>query len=88
MIKAKEGEVFVEGTPTKLLADLATIVRATKETLMKDAKEEFVKERIDYAVKVGLMNEDETKKEAEKKEKEAILALVGELLGGLFDEDK
>ena len=84
MIKAKEGKVSVKGTPSELLADLSTIVRTMKDTLMEDAKEEFVKERIDYAVKIGLMNSDEIKKEAEK----SVLKLVGELLGGLFDEDK
>ena len=88
MIKAKEGAVSIKGTPTELLADLTTIVCAVKDTLMEDAKEEFVKERIDSAVKIGLMNDDEFEKEVEKKKKEITLAFVDKLLGGLFDEDK
>lgn len=59
MIKAKEVAVSVKGTSVELLADLSTAVRAVKETLMEEEKEEFVKKQIDEAVKIGLMNEEE-----------------------------
>lgn len=84
MIKAKDGAVSVEGTPIELLVDLERIVCAVKENLMEEKEEEFAKKQINYAVKVGLMNNGEFKKEVKKK----TLALVDELLGGLFDEDK
>lgn len=84
MIKAKDGAVSVEGTVSELLADLATVVRAVKDTLMEEGKEESVKKQIDYAVKIGLMNDGEVKKEAEK----FALEFVNKLFGGLFDEDK
>lgn len=87
MIKAKEGAVSVKGTSVELLADLSTAVRAVKETLMEKEKEEFVKKQIDYAVKIGLMNDSEFEKEA-KKTKKAVSTFINELLGGIFDEDK
>lgn len=59
MIKAKEGKVSVEGTPIELLADLAVVVRAVKDTLMEEETEKSVKQKIDEAVKIGLMNEEE-----------------------------
>lgn len=84
MIKAKEGAVFVKGTSVELLADLSTAVRAVKETLMEKEKEEFVKKQIDYAVKIGLMNDSEFEKEAKK----AVSTFINELLGGIFNEDE
>lgn len=88
MIKAKDGAVSAEGTSSELLADLSTVVRAVKDALMEEEKEESVKKQIDYAVKVGLMNDGEFENEMKKKAKEAALAFIDGLLGGLFDEDK
>lgn len=88
MIKAKDGAVSVEGTVSELVADLAVVVRAVKETLMEEEKEELVKEQIDYAVKLGLMNDGEFEEEVKKKTKKVALEFVDKLLGGLFDEDK
>lgn len=88
MIKAKEGKVSVEGTPIELLADLAVVVRAVKDTLMEEETEESVKQKIDEAVKIGLMNEEEFKTIQKEKIKEVVKTLFGDLLGGLFDEDK
>lgn len=84
MIEAKEGAVSVKGTSVELLADLSTAVRAVKETLMEKEKEEFVKKQIDYAVKIGLMNDSQFEKEV----KESVSTFIKDLLGGLFDEDK
>lgn len=88
MIKAKEGVASVEGTVSELVADLAVVVRAVKETLMEEEKEELVKEQIDYAVKLGLMNDGEFEEEVKKKTKKVALEFVDKLLGGLFNEDK
>lgn len=57
---------------------------------MEDDKvtEESVKQEIDEAVKVGLMNEEEFRTFQKEKIKEAAPAFVDGLLGGLFDEDK
>lgn len=90
MINTKAGELTLEGSKTELIADLAVIVRGIKESIMEDDKvtEESVKQEIDEAVKVGLMNEEEFRTFQKEKIKEAASAFVDGLLGGLFDEDK
>lgn len=61
MIKTEKGEISLKGSKTELIADLAVVVRGIKETIMEDGKEteESVKQEIDEAVKIGLMNEEE-----------------------------
>lgn len=88
MIEAKEGAVSVKGTSVELLADLSTAVRVVKETLMETEKEEFVKKQIDYAVKIGLMNDSQFEKEVKEKGKKVVSKFIDDLLGWLFDEDK
>lgn len=90
MINIKAGELTLKGSKTELIADLAVIVRGIKESIMEDDKvtEESVKQEIDEAVKVGLMNEEEFRTFQKEKIKEAASAFVDGLLGGLFDEDK
>ena len=86
MINTKKGVITLEGSKPELVSDLAVIVRGIKETIMEDDKEteESVKQDIDKAVKVGLMNEEEFN----KKIKEPVTTLIKDLFGGLFDEDK
>ena len=72
MIKTKDGAVSVKGTAVELLADLSTSVRAVKETLMEKEKEEFIKKQIDYAVKIGLMNDSQFEKEVKEKGKKVV----------------
>ena len=57
---------------------------------MEDGKEteESVKQEINEAVKIGLLNEEEFETVKKEKMKEIVKTLVGELLGGLFNEDK
>lgn len=72
MVKTKEGEITLKGSKTELIADLAVIVRGIKEAIMEDGKEteESVKQEIDEAVKIGLMNEEEFRTiQKEKKSK-------------------
>lgn len=90
MIETKMGEITLKGSKAELIADLAVIVRGIKETIMEDGKktEESVKQEIDEAVKIGLMNEEEFETVRKEKIKEIAKTLFGELLGGLFDEDK
>jgi hypothetical protein len=90
MINTKAGELTLKGSKAELIADLAVIVRGIKVTIMEDDKEteESVKQDIDKAVKVGLMNEEEFRTFQKEKIKEAASAFVDGLLGGLFDEDK
>lgn len=90
MIETKTGEITLKGSKTELIADLAVIVRGIKETIMEDGKEteESVKQEINEAVKIGLLNEEEFEAVKKEKMKEIVKTLVGELLGGLFDEDK
>ena len=90
MIKTKMGEITLKGSKAELIADLAVIVRGIKETIMEDGKktEESVKQEIDEAVKIGLMNEEEFKTIQKEKIKEVVKTLFDDLLGGLFDEDK
>lgn len=60
------------------------------ELTLKGGKEteESVKQEINEAVKIGLLNEEEFETVKKEKMKEIVKTLVGELLGGLFDEDK
>lgn len=90
MIETKMGEITLKGSKTELIADLAVVVRGIKETIMEDGKktEESVKQEIDEAVKIGLMNEEEFKTIQKEKIKEVVKTLFDDLLGGLFDEDK
>ena len=91
MIETKMGEITLKGSKAELIADLAVIVRGIKETIMEDGKEteESVKQEIDEAVKIGLMNEEEFKTIQKEKIKEVVKTLFGELFGGLlFDEDE
>lgn len=90
MIETKMGEITLKGSKAELIADLAVIIRGIKETIMEDGKktEESVKQEIDEAVKIGLMNEEEFKTIQKEKIKEVVKTLFDDLLGGLFDEDK
>lgn len=90
MIETKMGEITLKGSKAELIADLAVIVRGIKETIMENGKktEESVKQEINEAVKIGLMNEEEFKTIQKEKIKEVVKTLFGDLLGGLFDEDK
>lgn len=60
------GKITLEGSKAELISDLAVIVRGIKVTIMEDDKEteESVKQDIDEAVKVGLMNEEEFNKKS------------------------
>lgn len=90
MIETKMEEITLKGSKAELIADLAVVVRGIKETIMEDGKktEESVKQEIDEAVKIGLMNEEEFKTIQKEKIKEVVKTLFDDLLGGLFDEDK
>lgn len=62
MIETKMGEITLKGSKAELIADLAVIVRGIKEVIMNGSEtEESVKQEIDEAVKIGLMNEEEFK---------------------------
>lgn len=55
---------------------------------MAKKTEKSVKQEIDEAVKIGLMNEEEFKTIQKEKIKEVVKTLFDDLFGGLFDEDK
>ena len=90
MINTKQGEITLKGGKAEILADLAVVVREIKEAIMEDDKEteESVNQEINEAVKIGLLNEEEFEAVKKEKIKEIAKTLFGELLGGLFDEDK
>lgn len=90
MIETKMGEITLKGSKAELIADLAIVVRGIKEAIMEDGKEteESVKQEIDEAVKIGLMNEEEFKTIQKEKIKEVVKTLFDDLFGALFDEDK
>ncbi len=90
MIETKMGEITLKGNKAELIADLAVVVRGIKETIMEDGKEteESVKQEIDEAVKIGLMNEEEFKTIQKEKIKEVVSTFIDDLFGGIFDEDK
>lgn len=90
MINTKAGELTLKGSKTELIADLAVIVWGIKESIMEDDKvtEESVKQEIDEAVKIGLMNKEEFETVRKEKIKEIAKTLFSELFGWFFDEDK
>lgn len=90
MIETKMEEITLKGSKAELIADLGVVIRGIKETIMENGKEteESVKQQINEAVKIGLMNEEEFKTIQKEKIKEVVKTLFGDLLGGLFDEDK
>lgn len=90
MIETKEGKTTLKGNKLELMADLAIIVRGIKEAFMEDGEEteKSMKQQIDGAVKTGLMSHEEFKNFKKEKTREIVKTLFGELLGGLFDEDK
>ncbi len=90
MINTKTGELTLKGDKAELIADLAVVVRGIKEAIMEDGEEteESVKQEIDEAVKIGLMNEEEFETVRKEKNKEIAKTLFCELFGGLFNEDK
>ena len=71
MIETKMGEITLKGSKAELIADLAVVIRGIKETIMEDGKEteESVKQQINEAVKIGLMNEKNLKLFKKKKSK-------------------
>lgn len=89
MIKTKKGEITLEGSKAELIADLSVVVRGIKEVIMNGSEtEESAKQQINEVVKVGLMNDEEFENLKKERTKEIVKTLFGELLGGLFDEDK
>lgn len=81
MIETKMGEITLKGSKAELIADLSVAVRGIKETIMEGGKEteESVKQEIDEAVKIGLMNEEEFETVRKEKIKEIAKTLFGEL---------
>lgn len=89
MIETKMGEITMKGSKAELIADLSVVVRGIKEVIMNGSEtEESAKQQINEAVKVGLMNGEEFETLKKEKTKEIVKTLFGELLGGLFNEDK
>ena len=80
MIETKMGEITLKGSKAELIADLAVVIRGIKETIMEDGKEteESVKQEIDEAVKIGLMNEEEFKTIQKEKIKEVVKTLIAD----------
>ena len=78
MIETKMGEITLKGSKAELIADLAVVIRGIKETIMEDGKEteESVKQEIDEAVKIGLMNEEEFKTIQKEKIKEVVKNII------------
>lgn len=89
MINTKQGKITLKGGKVEILADLAVVVRGIKEVIMdRSETEESAKQQINEVVKVGLMNDEEFEKHKKEKMKEVAKSLFGELLGGIFNEDK
>lgn len=61
MIKVNNGNVEVEGIKKDILVDLAALV----ELLFENG---FSKEQIEYAVRLGLMSQEERKEELKRQE--------------------
>ena len=78
MIETKEGEITLKGSKAELIADLGVIVRGIKEAIMKDGKETeaSVKQEIDEAVKIGLMNEEEFETVRKEKNQRSCKSII------------
>ena len=74
MIEVKNGTIKVAGSKVDLMADYSKITNAL---INLDA---FDKDDIEHAVKVGLMTEDERKKEVERLETE-VAQMIAEKIG-------
>lgn len=77
MIETKAGEITLKGSKAELIADLSVTVRGIKEAIMEGGKEteESVKQEIDEAVKIGLMNEEEFKTIQNKKNQGSCISV-------------
>ena len=74
MIEVKNGTIKVAGSKVDLMTDYARITNALINL------EAFNKEDIEHAMKVGLMTEDERKKEVERLEAE-VTQMIAEKIG-------
>lgn len=59
MIKVKKGTLMAVGTIGELLEEYSEITEAIYERLKKLTDEEFAKEQLDLAHKLGFMSEEE-----------------------------
>lgn len=84
MIKTKNGKVDLKGIGPELLADYSTITKPLIEAIGKfEGSEEFGRQAVEHAYKLGTMSEEEIRKEA----KEKVAKLLSELVEKL-NEDK
>ena len=75
MIKIEDGNVFVKGTRTDILADLSTIIAVLKDELGIDKK------TINRVVDIAFMTDDEVIKMLDNELDELIDMLIKELDG-------
>ena len=79
MIKTKDGKGTMKGHPTTLLADYSSITKGLVNALVQNGiPEECTKEMVKNAHRLGLMTDEEVKKEAAEK--------IGNLLKRVADK--
>ena len=79
MIKSKDGILKMKGHPTTLLADYSLIIKGLVDALVQNGiSEEGTKEMVKDAHRLGLMTDEEVKKEAAEK--------IGNLLKRVADK--
>lgn len=59
MIKAEKGNVMVNGSVAELLTEYSTITKSIYEALKNRTDEDFAKEQLELAHKIGFMSEKE-----------------------------
>lgn len=85
MIKCNKGMVEINGNERDLSAEVSIIIQAMYEVFMENGdSSEVAKKKIQEAVKIGLMSDEEREEEIEKKKK-LIKLTMGSLFGGLFE---
>lgn len=80
MIKSKDGKGTIKGRPTTLLADYSSITKGLVEALVQNGvTEEEAREMVRYAHRIGLMTDEEIKKEVVEKTRMFLKDLVDKM---------
>lgn len=88
MIKSKDGKGTMKGRPTTLLADYSSITKCLVEALVRNGvTEEEAREMVRYAHRLGLMTDEDIKKEAAEKTRILLNGLADKIQKSLEEEE-
>ena len=84
MIRAKEGEIELNGTLDTLLSEYSVITKELRESITEIDSEEAAQELLKRAYDLGFMTDEEIDKEIELAKERFEKSEVGKILGILF----